>query len=261
MQLGPISKSQFEHIVTEMDANGYAVLPEMFSTAEIAEARRFVEDEVARHQGQYFSFIGREPVTGTLFERIGDLSWFRDLLADLSAHVLGRKVSPGAPFQVLRVVAGETGLGQSMLFHYDAYVITALVPVAIPQNSGEPRGDLILYPQLRPIRSNVVANVLEKAVMQNRVAWNVMATKLMQRLFKAKVLKMEPGNIYFFRGYQSLHANEPCLPSSLRATALYHFGDPYENNALTVFIQRVRKWREARKARACRVQSETDVNQ
>ena len=115
-----------------------------FQLREIAEARRFVEDEVARHQGQYFSFVGREPVTGTLFERIGDLSWFRDLLADLSAHVMGRKASPGAPFQVLRVLAGETGRGQSMLFHYDAYVITALVPVAIPQNSGEPRGDLIL---------------------------------------------------------------------------------------------------------------------
>ena len=91
--------------------------------------------------------------------------------------------------------------------------------------------------------------------MQNRVVRNVTATKLMQRLFKAKVLKMKPGNIYVFRGYQSLHANEPCLPSDLRATALYHFGDPHENNALTVFIQRVRKWREARKARACRDQS------
>jgi hypothetical protein len=78
------------------------------------------------------------------------------------------------------------------------------------------------------IRSNVIFNVLEKAVMQNRLMQKVMATKLMQRHLKAKVLRIKPGNVYFFRGYQSLHANEPCLPSSLRATALYHFGDPRE---------------------------------
>jgi hypothetical protein len=250
MQLGPISKDQFEQIVTNMGANGYAVLPDVFSTEEIAEARRFVEDEVAKRRGQYFSFVGREPVAGTLFERIGDLSWFRDLLAELSTHVMGRKVAPGARFQVLRVVAGETGRGQSMLFHYDAYAITALVPVAIPQSPGEPCGDLILYPRLRSIRSNVVVNVLEKAVMQNRLMRHVMATKLMQRLFKAKLLRIKPGNIYFFRGYQSLHANEPCFPSSLRATALYHFCDRHENNALTEFIKRVRKRHEAKKARA-----------
>ena len=249
MQFGSAPKEASERIAADMDANGYAVLPNVFSAADIAAARRFVEAEVARRSGQYFSFIGREPVSGTLFQWIGEASWFRDLLADLSTHIMGRKVASGAPYQVLRVVAGETGIGQSMLFHYDAYAITALVPVAIPQNPGEPCGDLILYPRLRPIRSNVVLNVLEKVAMQNRVMCKVMATKFMQRLFKAKLLRIEPGNIYFFRGYQSLHANEPCLPESLRATALYHFGDPHENSALTEFIKRVRKRHEARKAR------------
>jgi len=250
MQFDCASKNEIELIAADMDANGYAVLPDVFSIEEIAEARRFVEGELAKRQGQYFSFVGQEPVTGTLFERIGELSSFRELLAGLSTHIMGRKISPGVPFQVLRVVAGETGRGQSMLFHYDAYAITALVPVAIPKSPGEPCGDLILYPQLRPIRSNVVINVVEKALMQNRLMRSVMTTKLMQRLFKAKLLRIEPGNVYFFRGYQSLHANEPCLPSSLRATALYHFGDPHENNAMTEFIKRVRKRHEARKARA-----------
>lgn len=250
MQFGSSSQEEIERILADIDTNGFAVLPGVFSAEEIAEARRFVEAEVARHQGQYFSFVGREPVTGTLFERIGEFPRFRDLLADLSTRIMHRQVSAGAPFQVLRVVAGDTGRGQSMLFHYDAYAITALVPVAIPANTGEPTGDLILYPQLRSIRSNVVINVLEKTVMQNLFMRTVMATKLAQRLFKAKVLRIKPGNIYLFRGYQSLHANEPCLPTSLRATALYHFGDPHENNALTEIIKRIRKRHEAKKARA-----------
>ena len=90
--------------------------------------------------------------------------------------------------------------------------------------------------------------------MQNRVVGNVMATKLMQRLFKAKVLKLEPGNIYFFRGYQSLHANEPCLPSSLRATALYQFATPREQRIDGVHPARPQVAR-GQKARACLDQS------
>lgn len=250
MQVGPISKEKIQQIAAEIDSNGYAVLPNAFSSEEIGEARNYVEGQVARHQGQYFSFVGREPVAGTFFDRVGQAPWFRELLADLSTHVMGRKVAPGAPFQVLRVLAGETGLGQSLQFHYDAYVITALVPVAIPQVPDEPCGDLILYPQLRSLRSNVVVNVLEKIVMQNGLMQKVMSTKFMQRMFKAKLLRIEPGNIYFFRGYQSLHANEPCMPNRLRATALYHFGDPHEESSITQLVKRLRKSYEARKASA-----------
>ncbi|SFK62366.1 hypothetical protein [Methylocapsa palsarum] len=250
MQLGPLPKDQFDRILKDMDTNGYAVLPNAFSPDEIAEARSFVERETDKRKGEYFSFVGREPVAGTLLQRVGDSTPFRTLMADLSSNVMGRSVAPGAPLQVLRVVAGQSGGGQSMLFHYDAYAMTAVVPIAIPKEPGQPCGDLVLYANLRPIRSNVIFNVIEKTFMQNSLAQKIMSTSLMQKIFKAKVLRIDPGNVYFFKGYQSLHANEPCHPSALRATALFHFGDPHEDSSVTEFIKRIRHRYEARKARA-----------
>ena len=37
-------------------------------------------------------------------------------------------------------------------------------------DAGEKRGDLVIYPRLRGIRSNVVFNVVDKTLLQNPVA-------------------------------------------------------------------------------------------
>jgi hypothetical protein len=238
----------FAQLTRSIDNDGYAVISDVFSSSEIAEARQYIEDELNKRRGQYFSFVGSDPVRGTLLEQIGKSPAFQALFARLSSHIMGRRIEPDAPYQVLRVLAGQTGRGQSMLFHYDAYALTALVPIAIPKSTDELCGDLIIYPNLRSIRSNVVFNVLEKTVLQNSLAQKFFATKFAQRLLKAKILRMDPGNVYFFRGYQTLHANEPCNPESLRATALFHFADPHQNSPLTSFIKSMRIRHEERKA-------------
>ena len=57
---------------------------------------------------------------------------------------------------------------------------------------------------------------------------------------------MWPGAICFFWGYQSLHGNEPCYGSSVRATGLFHFADPHENSFLVTAIQGLRRRHERR---------------
>ncbi|NIU62201.1 MAG: hypothetical protein GWN66_13995, partial [Pseudomonas stutzeri] len=52
---------------------------------------------------------------------------------------------------------------------FDASLVTALLPVEIPQDGNE-RGDLLMFPNLRPIRHFVLFNVLEKALLQNRLS-------------------------------------------------------------------------------------------
>jgi hypothetical protein len=86
---------------------------------------------------------------------LGRSPGLRRLLATLYERGLGRPPPPSDIFQVLRVVSGATGLRQSYQFHYDAYVVTALMPIIIPSAPGEKRGDLVLYPKLRRIRSSV----------------------------------------------------------------------------------------------------------
>ena len=91
-------------------------------------------------------------------------------------------------------------------------------------------------------------NLVEKVLLQNRLARRIARAPLTQRLLKARTLRMEPGDLYLFWGYQSLHGNEPCFPTSTRATALFHFADPHEDSTIVAAIQRWRS-RHERKVR------------
>jgi hypothetical protein len=51
---------------------------------------------------------------------------------------------------------------------------------------------------------------------------------------------MVPGNLYLFWGYRSVHANQACDPDKIRATALFHFGDPRTNSRLRRFTGRAK---------------------
>jgi hypothetical protein len=239
-----VSAEEIETLVKDMEVNGYGRLANFFTDEIIAETRDYVLGELKKHSGEYFSYNGLDAVQGSLLADLGGSPAFRDILAEVYKKGTGSPPPPSGLYQVLRVLTGATGLKRSFQFHYDAYVVTALVPIIIPTGAGEKRGDLIIYPRLRRIRSSAVFNVIEKFLMQNPLARRLVRSALMQRLFKAKVLQMEPGHIYFFWGYQSLHANEPCLAESVRATALFHFADPHENSFLTRTIQRLGKWRE-----------------
>ena len=55
-------------------------------------------------------------------------------------------------FQVLRCLKGKSGLKHALRFHYDSYVVTALLPVIIPSQGSA--GHLVMAPNWRPVRSS-----------------------------------------------------------------------------------------------------------
>lgn len=243
-QIRKLPPAEIEQVVRDMDEQGYARVAGIVSTETLTDARRFVLEELRKHSGEYFSYIGREPVRSSPMGDLGGSPALRDIFSRIYERGLGKPAPQESIFQVLRVLAGKTGLKEAYQFHYDAYVITALMPILIPSEPGEKRGDLIIYPKLRRIRSNVVLNVIEKILLQNRAAQRLASTRAIRRLLGAKVLRMEPGDIYFFWGYQSLHGNEPCYTTSVRSTALFHFGNPHENSRLVTAIQGWRRRHE-----------------
>lgn len=243
-QIRNLEPVEVETAVRDMDEQGYARIAGFFPPEAIANARSYVQRELQKHSGEYFSYIGRDAVSGSLLADLGGSPALKNIFAQLYERGLGRPAPDEETFQVLRVLSGRTGLKEAYQFHYDAYVLTALVPIMIPSDPGEKRGDLIIYPKLRRIRSSVVFNVAEKILLQNRVAHRLARSQAMRRLFKAKVLRMEPGDIYFFWGYQSLHGNEPCYTTSVRATALFHFANPHKNSLLVGVIKSWRRRHE-----------------
>jgi len=144
---------------------------------------------------------------------------------------------------VLRIVTGKKSDSQSLNFHYDATIITALIPITIPKGLLNECGHLLAFKNLRNIRKYAILNFIEKVFMQNFIAKYIFGYIAKKDLNKY-LIELEEGNIYFFYGYRTLHANLPVRPDFLRATLLFHAGDPHRKSKLINLISKIRHMRE-----------------
>jgi len=148
----------------------------------------------------------------------------------------------------MRVLTGTHGLRHANLFHYDSYVVTVLLPVLIPDGPDEPPGHRMMFPNFREARRFAVVNILEKLLVE-KLLIRMWRLARVQRWLSAKIVPLTPGNLYFFWGMRSLHANQACLPTSVRCTVLLHFGDPHEGSVFKGLSQRLHAMRLRRMAR------------
>jgi len=119
-----------------------------------------------------------------------------------------------------------------------SYVVTALLPVIIPSQGRA--GHLIMASNTRPVRSLYLFNLLDKIILDNPATQFLLRHAFRSGLLKLKQIPMVPGNLYFFWGYRTVHANEACDPDKIRATALFHFGDPHADSGLRRFTGRAK---------------------
>jgi hypothetical protein len=134
-----------------------------------------------------------------------------------------------------------TGHRSSYRFHYDSYVLTVLLPIVIPEE--EPRGDFLIIPGTRARRRSYLINLLDKAIVGNKLSQTLL--RMAARRGETGILRvaLQPGTIYFFWGYRSIHTNAPCRLDRLRATALFHYGDPHRNSSFRSLIRNLRGFR------------------
>ena len=166
---------------------------------------------------------------------------FKSLCRRLYELGTGERAPDVEFYQIFRCLQGRSGQAHSYRFHYDSYVLTALLPVVIP-NAGR-RGDLLVLPNTRRVRRLYLTNLLDKLLVDNAISQRILRAAARRRRLNTVAITMQPGNIYFFWGYRSVHTNEPCDPDKLRATALLHYGDPHRNS-------RARQWLRGKAATA-----------
>ena len=236
-----IYPNDVSQLLQSIETQGYAVLENAVTDEGLSWFRQWIE-EVSGGSGQgYHAIFGDvEKIDHTPLAALSENGDFRQLMQSMAEKSLGRPLPEQNILAVLRCVQGESGKKKTNTFHYDASVITALLPVEIPLQ-GEARGDLVLFPNLRPFRASVLFNVIEKSLMQNRLARYLLTKAIKCRLLKPMTLYLKPGNLYFFYGYRSLHANGACDPAFRRATALFHFGDPHYGSTLTRSIVKLNR--------------------
>ncbi|MBD1552148.1 hypothetical protein [Pseudomonas typographi] len=234
-----------QRLVNDMNCQGYAVLEGAIDAEALQGLRGYVDAQAARHGQQYFAYHGYPALAGSALAQLASAAGFSATLARLHRGGSGKDAADTQVFPVLRCVQGGSGRKESNAFHYDATLITMLLPIHIP-SEGQQRGDLVLFPNLRRVRPSVVLNVLEKALLQNKYSRRLLCAGIDRGWLKPTVLRIEPGNVYFFWGYRSLHANQPCSPEVRRATALFHYGDPHAGSLATRLMLKLNQHRARR---------------
>lgn len=226
----------------KIDRQGFLEIPFCVSDEILKKARDTVDSYVEKYGTRYFSVHGIA-LKSQSFGQIVQNEEFDRFLRTVSACGLGRDVGEEiAIHSVLRVIAGEDGNKQQAYnFHYDASVITALMPIYIPENEEGGEGDLLLIPNLRPFRKSILMNLIEKILLQNGLSSKLLRKPDIFKKLGGASLKIKPGNLYLFWGYRTVHANEPFTNSQVRATAIFHFGDPHDQSCVTRSIVALRK--------------------
>jgi hypothetical protein len=238
ISLPEVSHEKIVDLVADMNTKGFGVLPGYLQPEELASLQSFVQRAVSDAGEQYVAFAGEEPVAGTLLQALSNSPAFVDVLHQIYELGARRSAPDQSLYQLLRCLKGESGLKHALLFHYDSYVVTALLPVIIP-TEGQ-KGNLMMAPNIRPIRSSYLFNLIDKIILDNRATQFLLREAHRLGLLKLTQIPMVPGNLYFFWGYRSAHANEACDPDKIRATALFHFGDPHADSRLRKFTGRAK---------------------
>lgn len=230
VKLQDISDNDVAQIALAIERDGVAVISSFIDDTTLARLRQMVFRIVDGNGGKYAALTGKAEIASTPLEHIGAAPNFLNLMHRVYENGQGHTAPTQSLYQVLRCLSGTSGLRHAYFFHYDSYVVTALLPIVIPKDGLT--GDLVMKPNHRRVRGSYLANLIDKLLVDNLFAQKYFRHQTESRKGGFMKIKIVPGNLYLFWGYRSLHANEPCDPSTTRATALFHFGDPHADSRL-----------------------------
>jgi hypothetical protein len=225
-------------IADQLDETGVVCLENAVPAEWLADARAEVEDRLLTHgerdhfirspQGEGHSAAEAFINSPAVLSLLGDIVRARFPEGPADLELIG---------SALRVIAGPRREGDAFWFHYDASVVTMVVPIFLPDAEPGNAGELVGLFNKRPFRRFVLANIIDKAIGQSAFY----RSRILRRLDRTGYLQkvdMEVGNLYLFWGYRSLHGNMPCESGALRATLLLHFGRPHgSSEALTTAVR------------------------
>lgn len=220
-----ISVDEAASIARQIDIEGFAVVDRYVDPAALQVAQDFVRAAVAANGGNYLDFKGADQLGGTFLQTLPSDPNFIGLCRSIYEKSTGEP-APDIPFyQVLRCLSGERAKANSLNFHYDSFVLTALIPIIMPDRGKA--GDLLIIPNVRKIRSSYIQNIFDKILLDNLISKTILRKLYSSKSRWIKHINLVPGSIYLFYGYRSIHTNEECSPDQIRSTALFHYVDPH----------------------------------
>ena len=124
---------------------------------------------------------------------------------------------------ISRVVEG--GSKEKYRTHFDSHIFTLVVPIVMPNEEIDLRGQLYLVPNLRQSPKNDLQNFITKLLaLKYRGEKNF---PRVQKLPGFKKVNLEVGQAILFNGSRSLHGNFENRSEGRRVTFIYHMTDPF----------------------------------
>jgi hypothetical protein len=225
IQISHVPDTQILQLVDQLDSVGFASIPNYVHADDLARMRQFIGAAMKKSGNEYIGFGGPEEVAGSGLEDFYVSPAFSGLIKRVYEQGTGRRAPEQELYHVLRCLCGKTGQKHAWMFHYDSYVVTALIPIQIPTDGQT--GDLLMFPNTRSIRPAYLFNALDKVLLDNALTQKLLRASVEKRRLKPVRIRMQPGNLYLFWGYRTIHTNEPCDVDQVRATALFHFANPH----------------------------------
>lgn len=225
-------------LVAEIDTTGTACLSDAVTDSWLARVRAYAATVSA---GEHDVMIEGAAAAA--------LPFLRDLTADSGLHDLVEEIARSAYPRgdqrdrgfdcALRVINGPDPQRRPLWLHYDASVVTVVLPVEVPVAAPGQSGELVVCPNRRPYRGWALTNLIEKALVQS----DRYRRRFLRRLRwdrDADIVALRPGNAYLFWGYRSYHATLPCAPGTRRVTVVLHYRNVHPNSRLIEQAKRLR---------------------
>ncbi|POF31076.1 hypothetical protein [Roseibium marinum] len=226
--LSTLSDSDIGSIVSQINTEGIYSAPEFLSKDELLHMQEFVSAAIEKAGNKTVS-LKKDEASDTRLNELVDSSEFSDFIFRLYSTGFGTPPPNLDCYQILRCLTGESAAAHSWKFHYDSYMITALVPIVVPSKGM--RGDFLIIPNTRHMRSSYALNLLDKVLLDNALTQKMLRRRISDGQ-RVKRISLTPGNLYLFWGYRSIHTNEAVDDEMVRATVLFHYADPHTGSFL-----------------------------
>jgi hypothetical protein len=226
IRLGGISGSW---LANQLDNDGVVRLQGVFANEWLEALRDSVTDDIAGHgDGDFFIAQADQEIGSPAHQLVSDPA-----LRQLFSEAAGLRLPKADPAQDIRssmlVRPGTVPKTRSNLFHYDACILTMVVPIFIPRATIGTCGELVAFGNKRPFRRFVATHLVETVLTHNSLYRRHVTKKVLDAPEKY-IVPLQPGDAYLFWGYRTYHGNLVCAPGLLRTALVLHYGQVHSDS-------------------------------
>jgi hypothetical protein len=208
-----------------LDTVGVVELNELLTP----EARALLKEQIldreakaSRSDGggnRKFSIKGTE-LDDTLVGQLARSEYLLDLVNGLLGANGTGKAIVDPPIRADEIIPGISlmrGPGDVTAYHFDGSFLNLILPVIIPKLEGPRRGQLVIYPNVRPFGRSFLSAKLIPALLR---------VPALRKLWKRREVDYREDTVYMFYGYRSFHGVESPSEAALRCITNMTVGRP-----------------------------------